>query len=132
MSKGRFISPTKAARGLGAAKSGTTHFMRQRVSAIALIFLVPWFLYAMLHALSGDYDSARLWVAQPWNALLLLLTAAAGAYHMRLGAQTVIEDYIARPATRISLLILNTFASVAMFAIVFVSILMLWTTGSAR
>ncbi len=131
MSKGQFITPTKAARGLGSAKSGTGHFIRQRVSAIALVFLVPWFLYALLHAASGDYDTARLWAGQPWNAMLLLITAGAAAYHMRLGAQTVIEDYIERPATRIALLILNTFASIGLFALVFVAILMLWTQSAA-
>jgi succinate dehydrogenase / fumarate reductase, membrane anchor subunit len=132
MTKGQFITPAKAARGLGSAKSGTSHFIRQRVSAIALIFLVPWFLYSVLHAMSGDYDAARLWASQPWNALLLLLTAGAAAYHMRLGAQTVIEDYIEKSGTRLALLILNTFAAIALFAVVFIAILMLWTQTAAR
>jgi succinate dehydrogenase / fumarate reductase membrane anchor subunit len=132
MTKGQFVTPTKAARGLGSAKSGTSHFIRQRVSAIALVFLVPWFLYSALNALSGSYESARLWAAQPWNAVVLLLTAGAVAYHMRLGAQVVIEDYIGKSGTRIALLILNTFAAVIFFAVVLFSILTLWTNGSAR
>jgi hypothetical protein len=53
MSNSQFLTPTKAARGLGSAKSGTHHHIGQRVSAIALIFLVPWFLFSVINAVQG-------------------------------------------------------------------------------
>ncbi|MFN7055418.1 succinate dehydrogenase, hydrophobic membrane anchor protein [Hyphomonas sp.] len=127
MSNGEFITPTKAARGLGSAKSGTAHHIRQRVSALALIVLVPWFLYAVIKAASGGYDGARAWVSDPLNALLLVLTAAAAFYHMRLGMQVVIEDYIGKAGTRGALMILNTFATAILFAAVFLSVIRVWT-----
>ena len=86
-----FTTPTARARGLGSAKAGTEHHIRQRVSAIALIFLVPWFLFSVINAVQGGYDGALDWVAQPWNAVLLILTFGAAIYHMRLGMQIVIE-----------------------------------------
>jgi succinate dehydrogenase / fumarate reductase membrane anchor subunit len=127
MSDNDFISPTKATRGLGSAKTGTAHHIHQRVSALALILLVPWFLYAVIRAASGGYDAARAWVSDPLNALLLILTAAAAFYHMRLGMQVVIEDYIGRAGMRGALMILNTFAAGILFAAVFLSVIRVWT-----
>lgn len=109
-------TPLGKVRGLGSAKHGAAHFVTQRVSAIALIFLVPWFLISLIGAVRGGYDGALLWVADPINAVLILLAVGASLYHMRLGMQVVIEDYIARHSTKAVLLILNTFVCVVLFA----------------
>ena len=58
-----FKTPTAAARGLGSAKSGTGHHIKQRVSAIALVVLIPWFLYAVIAASRGGYEGATAWLA---------------------------------------------------------------------
>ena len=123
MSKGQFLTPAKAARGLGSAKSGTAHHIRQRVSAIALIFLVPWFLFSVMKAVLGGYADALAWAASPVNSVLLILTAGAAIYHMRLGMQVVIEDYIGKSGTRAALMILNTFFCAALFAVIALSVL---------
>lgn len=123
MSKGQFLTPAKAARGLGPAKSGTAHHIRQRVSAIALIFLVPWFLFSVMKAVLGGYTDALAWAGSPINSVLLILTAAAAIYHMRLGMQVVIEDYIGKSGTRAALMILNTFFCAALFAVIALSVL---------
>lgn len=124
-----FLTPTKAARGLGSAKSGTAHHIRLRVAAIALIFLVPWFLYAVISATTAGYDGARAFVAQPLNGALLLITAGAVAYHMSLGMQVIIEDYISKTGLRTTLLILNIFAAIAMFVAVAISVIQIWIAG---
>ncbi|MEZ5998818.1 MAG: succinate dehydrogenase, hydrophobic membrane anchor protein [Hyphomonas sp.] len=131
MSNSPFLTPAKAARGLGSSKTGTAHHIRQRVSAIALIFLVPWFLYSLIRAVQGGEAGAADWVSQPVPALLLILTAGATAYHMRLGMQVVIEDYIAKSGMRAALLILNSFACIALFAVVALSVLKLWIGAGA-
>lgn len=123
MSKGQYLTPAKAARGLGSAKSGTAHHIRQRVSAIALIFLVPWFLFSVMKAVLGGYTDALAWVSSPINSVLLILTAAAAIYHMRLGMLVVIEDYIGKAGTRAALMILNTFFCAALFAVIALSVL---------
>jgi succinate dehydrogenase / fumarate reductase, membrane anchor subunit len=117
----------KTARGLGAARSGTHHHVRQRVSALALVVLVPWFLFSVMRAALSGYESALAWVASPLNATLLILTAAAAVYHMRLGMQVVIEDYIAKSGMRSALLILNTFFAAGLFAAILMSVLRIWT-----
>ncbi len=121
----------KSVRGLGSAGSGTAHHIRQRVSAIALLFLVPWFIYSIIDACQAGYEGAVAWVSQPVNAILLVLTISAALYHMRLGMQTVIEDYIAKTGTKQALLILNTFATVALFAATVLSVLKIWMTAGA-
>lgn len=131
MSQSDFVTPTKSARGLGSAKAGTGHHIRQRVSAIALIFLVPWFLFSVMQAVQGGYSGATAWVGNPLNAALLILTAGAAFYHMRLGMQVVIEDYIARHSTRTALLILNTFAAIALSVAVVLAVLKIWIGAGA-
>ena len=109
-------TPLRQVRGLGSAKEGAGHFIKQRVTAIALIFLVPWFLISVIGATRGGYDTAVVWLAQPLNAILVLLAVGAAFYHMRLGMQVVIEDYIGKHSTKVVLLILNTFVAAALFA----------------
>jgi len=122
-------TPLGSVRGLGSAKSGTEHFIHQRVSAIALVFLVPWFIFSIMHATKAGYAGAEAWVAKPWNAILLILLFGAALYHMRLGLQTVIEDYIGKSGTRQALLILNTFAVFALMAAAILSVLKIWISA---
>jgi succinate dehydrogenase / fumarate reductase membrane anchor subunit len=129
MSDSKFVTPSKVTRGLGASKTGTSHHIRQRVSALALLVLVPWFLFSIMKAALGGYADALTWVNSPVNATLLVLTAGAAFYHMRLGMQAVIEDYIGKPGTRAALLILNTFFTAVLFVVVVMSVLRIWTGG---
>jgi succinate dehydrogenase / fumarate reductase membrane anchor subunit len=122
-------TPLGSVRGLGSAKSGTEHFIHQRVTAIALVFLVPWFIFSMIHATKAGYAGAESWVAKPWNAILLILLFGAALYHMRLGLQTVIEDYITKSSTRQALLILNTFAVFALMVAAIFSVLKIWISA---
>lgn len=121
----------KSVRGLGSAGAGTEHHIRQRVTALALLFLVPWFLYSIIHACKAGYEGALVWASQPVNAILLILTLCAALYHMRLGLQVVIEDYIAKSGTRQALLILNTFAVIALAVATILSVLKIWFTAGA-
>ena len=109
-------TPLGKVRGLGSAKHGAAHFITLRVAAVALVVLVPWFLYSVLGAVRGGYDGALAWIADPLNAVLILLAVGAALYHMRLGMQEIVEDYIGKKSTKFTLLILNTFACIALFA----------------
>lgn len=90
-------TPLKRARGLGSAKDGTSHFLWQRVTAIAVI-LAGIYLLGLLIGLSGaDYDFARAIVSDPFNASVLLAFVVAAFWHAKLGLQVIIEDYIHAP-----------------------------------
>ena len=109
-------TPLSRVRGHGSAKTGTGHFIAQRVSAIALAILLPYLvIYAALN-LGPGYDGARAWVGQPLVAAPLLLALFAALYHMQIGMQVVIEDYFARPGGKGLLLILNAFVALALAA----------------
>jgi len=110
-------TPLGKVRGLGSAKHGAAHFIAQRVSALALLVLVPWFLVSLIIAVRGGYNGAIEWIAQPFNAVVILLGVGAALYHMRIGMQVVVEDYIARSGTKAVILILNTFVCVVLFAV---------------
>ena len=90
----RYRTPLKNVRGLGSAKDGTHHFIVQRITAVALIFLSAWFVYFLLSLMGADYLSATDAVAKPWNAVLLIAFLVASFWHAQLGMQVVIEDYV--------------------------------------
>ncbi len=115
-SKKTFRSPLKASRGLGSAKDGTHHWVVQRLSAIALIPLSIWFVYALLTAIMADANAARQFVAQPVNAILLFLLVEAMLYHGALGVQVVVEDYIHKPCCKITALVVVKLGTVVLMA----------------
>ena len=102
-------TPMARVRGLGAAKKGTDHFVVQRVTAIALVPLVLWFVWAIASHAGATYTASAAFLAHPVNAALMLLLVLTGIYHLMLGLQVVIEDYTA-DAVRLALLLLNQFA----------------------
>ncbi len=87
-------NPLATARGLGSAKNGTGHWWLQRLSAIALLVLTPWFLALVLGLVGADQIDTRSTLAQPLTATLMLAYVLALFWHAQLGLQVVIEDYV--------------------------------------
>lgn len=102
----RLRHPWAVARGLGSAKEGVAHWWAQRLSAAALLFLVPWFVVTAVSLIGVDAANARAFVADPVNATLMLAFVLAVTWHARLGLQVVIEDYIHTPWLEIALQLL--------------------------
>lgn len=106
-------TPLHRVQGLGASHSGTGHFWRQRITALALVPLGLWFTYAML-GLAGTNEVAVLsFLAHPWNALLMAAFASILLYHMSLGLQVVVDDYVHGAGARIFCLLLIRFVVIA-------------------
>lgn len=120
-------TPLAKVRGLGSAKEGAGHFIAQRVTAIASLFLVPWLLISLIFAARGGYQRVTEFIGSPFNAVLILLTVGTSLYHMRIGMQVVVEDYIEKAGTRALLLILNTFVAIVLFAFAAFAVLSLAT-----
>ncbi len=104
-------SPLAKARGLGSAKSGTHHWIAQRLTAIALIPLSLWFVLSLVCMADMSHKTALEWVHAPMVAVFLLLFIIALFHHAQLGLQVVIEDYIDGKVMKITSLILLKFLS---------------------
>ncbi|TYB82115.1 succinate dehydrogenase, hydrophobic membrane anchor protein [Maritimibacter fusiformis] len=89
-----YITNRKRAEGLGSAKAGTQHFWHQRVTAIALLFLVPMFIFPFAYNLGDGYDAVRAAYAHPINAIVAIAFLATAWLHFFQGIQVVIEDYV--------------------------------------
>lgn len=98
-------SPLGRARGLGSAKSGTQHWWSQRLTAVALVPLIIWFVISMVAATGSDYASARDFIGSPVSAVLLILLIVTTFHHAQLGLQVVIEDYVHTKSVEIALLL---------------------------
>ena len=102
-------TPIGRVRGLGSAKDGTEHFWMQRVTAIALVPLVIWFVASLVAMTGARYGAVQDWLGSPLVAILMLLMIVAGFYHLKLGLQVVIEDYVHSEGLKIAALLFNTF-----------------------
>ncbi|HWV83136.1 MAG TPA: succinate dehydrogenase, hydrophobic membrane anchor protein [Hyphomicrobiaceae bacterium] len=118
-------TPLARVRGLGSAKEGTDHFWRQRVTAVANLVLVIFAVFLVLRLVGASYGQASEMLANPLVTIALGMLVLSGVIHMRLGMQTVIEDYIHSEGLKIVLLMLNTFFAIAVGATCILAVLKL-------
>jgi succinate dehydrogenase / fumarate reductase membrane anchor subunit len=116
-------TPLKKVRGLGAAKSGTEHFWQQRLTAIFNLPLMIFFVGFIVFHLGATRADVVASLQNPIIALLLVATLASVLWHMRLGMQVIIEDYVHGHGTKLAALVLNTVFVAAMFLLATYSIL---------
>jgi succinate dehydrogenase / fumarate reductase, membrane anchor subunit len=100
-------------RGLGSAKNGTEHFWAQRVTAVALVPLAVWFMASLVALSAADHAALVGFLKAPVPLITMLLFLATGFYHLRLGVQVVIEDYVKDEGVKLAMLLGNTFFCVA-------------------
>lgn len=105
-------TPLKNVRHLGSAKEGADHFWLQRVTAVANLVLGLFFVWLIASLAGADYATVKATLANPINAILLLMLVISSAIHMRLGMQVVIEDYVHQESSKILLLLLNNFFAI--------------------
>jgi succinate dehydrogenase / fumarate reductase, membrane anchor subunit len=114
------ISAVKARSSTG---EGVGHWKIQRLTSIALVPLIIWFVLSV-GALSGaGYEEVRAWLARPFNTTAMLLLVIATFWHAKLGVQVVIEDYVHGEGPKIASLILLNLATVALAASCLIAIL---------
>jgi len=103
----RFRNPLANARNHGAAGTGVEHWWAQRLSAIMMLVLAAWVVYALISVIGATHAEASAFLAHPFNAGLAILFIATSLYHSRLGLQVVIEDYIHHRGVELALMLLT-------------------------
>ena len=91
---------------------GVAHWKLQRISAIAMIPLVIWFVSSLTFSLINSYDQSVAWLQNPLNATGLVLLFGTLYFHAASGLQVVIEDYVHNEGLKIMSLILIKLLSI--------------------
>jgi succinate dehydrogenase / fumarate reductase, membrane anchor subunit len=107
-----FRTQLKKVRGLGSAMGGpgTDHFWLQRMTAVSNIFATGFLVYAGLLLAGASRAEVKAFFVNPIHAILGLLLIISATFHMRLGMQVIIEEYVPR-GLKVPCLFLNTFLS---------------------
>ena len=103
----RYLTDRKRAIGMGSAKSGTAHFWAMKVSSVALLILIPLFVFTFGTIVGEEYDVVVAYYAQPFPALIAALTLIVGFEHFQSGAQVLIEDYVHGLAQKITIILIK-------------------------
>ena len=108
----RYLTDRKRAVGKGASHTGTEHHWSMTVSAVALAFLVPTWVYVFGHALGQDYDTVRATFARPFPSILTAMVLVVGMRHFAKGATMMIEDYARGTARKLCIIAAYSISSV--------------------
>jgi succinate dehydrogenase / fumarate reductase, membrane anchor subunit len=108
MSEPTMRTPLARVRYLGSARSGTDHFWRQRVTSVALVPLTIAFVFIVIGLLGRNHAAAVQILGTPFVSIVMILFIITTTYHMWLGMQVIIEDYV-HSELKLSLLMANGF-----------------------
>lgn len=107
-------TPINRVRGLGSARSGTQHFWYQRLTSVAGVLLAIPFILIVLVVIRHNHAGAVQVLGSPLVAILLLLFVFNTIYHMWLGMQVIVEDYVHHEIGKVVLIMANTCFCVAL------------------
>ncbi len=116
-------TPLAKVHGLGSAKDGTHHWWTQRLTALANIPLVIFMVVSFVGNAGKGHAEWVAWLKQPLVSVLVILFVANFVYHMRLGLQVIVEDYVHDKGTKVATMVLITFACVLIAALSIFSVL---------
>jgi succinate dehydrogenase / fumarate reductase membrane anchor subunit len=104
-------TPLSRVRHLGAAHSGTQHFWRQRITSVAAVPLTIAIVFIVISLFGRNHAAVVQILASPFVTITMLLFIFVGVYHMWLGMQVIIEDYVHDELLKVTVLMANTFFS---------------------
>ena len=99
-----FLTDRKRAIGLGSAKTGTEHFWSMQISSVALLILVPLFIFTFGPMLGEPHADVVAYFSRPFPSIVAALTLTVGFMHFKNGAQVLIEDYVDGLARKVAII----------------------------
>ena len=118
-------------RGLGSAKQGAHHWWTQRLTAAGNLLLVSWFVLSLIRLPNLSHAVVVDWLSAPLVAIAMILLSANVFWHIRLGLQVVVEDYVQNEASKLGMIVLINFFAVGAGAIAIFSIAKIAFGGAA-
>ena len=106
-------TPLARVRNLGASHSGTSDFWRQRLTAVAMVLLIVPVIVVVMMLLTSNQAGATQILGSPLIAIIMLLFIIASCWHMKIGMQVVIEDYIHGEKVKLASIMANNFFCIA-------------------
>lgn len=108
-----YKTAARRVRGLGAAHTGTSHFIAQRTTGVALLLLSCAFIVIVVSLIGRNHAAVVQILGSPIVAVLMLLFVGATVYHMWIGMQEIVIDYVHEDGGKFLLLLANAFFCVA-------------------
>jgi succinate dehydrogenase / fumarate reductase membrane anchor subunit len=102
-------TPLARVRYLGSAHAGTTDFFRQRVTALGMLLLVLPVVVIVMMLMGSNHAGTKQILGSPLVAIILVLFVIASCWHMKIGMQVVIEDYVHYEKLKLLAVIANHF-----------------------
>jgi succinate dehydrogenase / fumarate reductase, membrane anchor subunit len=109
-------------RGLGSAKAGALHWWHQRLTAAGNLILVTWFFVSLVRLPGLDHGTVVEWMSSPFVATALILMVVSVFWHLRLGVQVLIEDYVHEEGSKFACILALNFYAAGMAALAIFSI----------
>lgn len=109
-----YRSPLSLARGRGAAHNGTSHWLAQRLTALALIPLGLAAAVLFFWVMQAGYYPVFALMHNPWVLLFVVLLVGVVFWHGYLGLKVIIEDYVHSPGRAFLCIALVKFLSIAL------------------
>lgn len=116
-------TPLGRVRGLGSAKSGAHHWWLERLTSVSTLVLFIWLLVSLLRMPQLDHGTVTEWLGSPIAAVPMLLLIVSTFWHLKLGLQVVIEDYVHEEGTKLFTITILNFFVIGAAALAFFSVL---------
>lgn len=123
----RLVTPLGRVRGLGSARSGARNWWLERLTSVSTFLLFVWLIVSLVRLPRLDHATVTEWLAGPWAAVPMVLLVVSTFWHLKLGLQVVIEDYVHEDGTKLFWIAVLNFlailgAALAIFAVLAIAL----------
>ena len=105
-------TPVAQARGTGSAREGAHHWWTERLTSLSTLLLFVWFGVSLLRLPDHGHGTMVEWLSMPSAAVPMLLLVVSTFWHLKLGMQVIVEDYVHDGGSKLFWLVLINFAAV--------------------